>query len=106
MLSSKHQVKVIRRSSIVLCLGLAAIAFGLVRLITTRWHEMRQHEEQVLNYFPEPTMQPIEPNPAPRPSQPAEYLEVATNNLFFRDRTSDSVVDAPPPPPEKPMPRL
>ena len=95
-----------RRSSIVLCLGLAAAAFGLAHLITTKWREMREHEEQVLSHFPEPTEQRLERHPVPTPVQAVEYLEVAEKNLFSPDRTSDIVVVAPPPAPDKPMPPL
>lgn len=86
-------------------LGLVVLTAGVLR---DRWASSRVREEALLRQMV-PKLPPpeIPPLPAVAPSKAVNYLEVAQQFLFSRDRKPDVILDPPaPPPPPKPMPPL
>jgi len=69
--------------------------------------QARAKQGEILNSGVKPV---IAPTPAPaaklEPAQPAKYAEVATKNLFSKDRNPDVVIDPPKIEAPKPMPPL
>lgn len=72
-----------------------------------RWNEANEARRSAVNAKPNPTtVPPLAPEPKPDAPPAAKYVDVATNNLFSKDRNPTVVVD--PPKAEKPkeMPPL
>jgi hypothetical protein len=95
------------RRLIILDLVLVLFAAGMIWLLRERYLEARAHELAVLGK--KVPAKPVLAPPSPqvmRPSQPAEYADVAQKTLFSKDRNPNVVVEAPKPPPEIPMPAL
>lgn len=95
------------RRLLILDLALILFAAGLVWLLRERYLQARAHELAVLRSKvpPKPVLAPQTP-PLVRPSQPAEYADVAQRTLFSKDRNPNVVVEPPKPAPERPMPSL
>jgi len=95
------------RRLIILDVVLVLFAAGMIWLLRERYLESRAHELAVLKQKvpAKAVLAPPSP-PLTRPSQPAEYAEVAQKTLFSKDRNPNVVVEAPKPPPEPPMPAL
>jgi hypothetical protein len=96
-----------KRRLLLLDLALVLFAAGLVWLLRERYVQARARELAVLRNKvpPKPVLAPQTPPPA-RPSQPAEYADVAQRTLFSKDRNPNVVVEPPKPAPERPMPAL
>ncbi len=88
----------------------AALAVGLVLIIwqgSVRWHEAQAERRANLN-LPVKRVTPPPMIPAQKPDavQAAKYADVATKNLFSKDRNPTVVVEAPKVEPPKVMPPL
>jgi hypothetical protein len=96
------------RRLILLNLALLALAGLIGWKLRQRWLESNAHERAIFEkaaqkkaLLPPPPIQP------PAPFQAAQYVNVAQQILFTKDRNPNVPVDAPPPPPpEPPMPAL
>jgi hypothetical protein len=95
------------RRLVLLDLALVLFAVGLVWLLRERYLQAHAHERAVLRnkVAPKPVLAPQTPPPA-RPSQAAEYADVAQRTLFSKDRNPNVTVELPKPAPEPPMPAL
>jgi hypothetical protein len=82
----------------------------LICLVTAalrqRWLEGREREQALLRQMAPVAGPPVlAPLPLPTPSTAAQYLQVAQQMVFSRDRNPDVILDPPAPaPPPKPMP--
>jgi len=98
----------LKRKLIVLNVVLAVLAAAAGWRLRVEWLAARQHEKEVLGKrIPPAQPPPYFPLDPPRQVAPAQYLDVATKDLFSKDRNS-TVVEAPAaaPPPPPPMPKL
>ena len=90
---------------ILLNVALLALAGWLCWTLRAKWIEAHQHEHTVLaaSARPRPVLQapPVAPV---KPVTPAEYSDVAQNDVFAKDRNPNVIVDPPPPPPPAPPP--
>lgn len=69
--------------------------------------QARAKRQQNISSVSKPVVAPPAPPVAkPDAAQPAKYAEVATKNLFSKDRNPDIVIDPPKVEPPKPMPPL
>jgi hypothetical protein len=90
-------------------LGLAGWLFWMLRV---KWLELHQHEHTVLTLSPRVRQRLVIPPPnlLLKPPTAGDYLGIAKDMLFSKDRNSNVIVDPPPPPPPppppKPMPQL
>ena len=88
----------------------AGLAVGLVLIVwqgRTRWDEAQAERRANLNVpVKHITPPPIAPLPKPEPVQAAKYVDVATKNLFSKDRNPTVVVEAPKVETAKVMPPL
>jgi hypothetical protein len=99
----------LKRKLIVLNIGLVVLTVAVCWRLRVQWQAAREHEKIVLvNNRPKPAAAaPYVPPAPPQPIVAAQYLEVATKDLFAKDRNSIVINDPPPPPPPpKPMPAL
>ena len=95
------------RRIVFLNLALLAVAGTLVWTLRTRRAEDRRHEAAVLGQRVAPkTVIELPPAPPVPPVAPANYLPVAENMLFSKDRNPTVVIEPPPAKPEPPMPAL
>jgi hypothetical protein len=101
----------VNRKIILLNVVLLALAGWLFWMLRVKWLELHRHEHAVLALSARGgrVLYP----PAPPPSKPfasTDYIEVAQNMLFAKDRNPNVIVDPPPPappaPPPPPMPDL
>ena len=96
------------RKLILLNVALLALLGSLAWLIRERWREERARELSVLQQIA-PIRQVLPPpsRPGSKPLTANDYIVVAQNMLFSKDRNSTVAIDPPPPPkPEPPMPAL
>ena len=71
------------------------------------WREARARQDGLLHgELPRKNVVPPPPAPAVEPAAAMGYEKVATQMLFSRDRSPVVVIEAPPKPPEEPMPAL
>src|ERR1051325_3528497 len=86
---------------------LAAVA-GLVWTVRVRWIDAQNRERAMLQRsVPPRPIVPLQPVALPAPARPTEYVNVAQQMLFSRDRNPNvEVLPPPPPPPPKPVPPL
>jgi hypothetical protein len=97
----------VNRQVLVLNLALLALIGSLAWLLRDKWRGERAHERAVLSRVVRPPVQPPPPPPPPVPPvSPADYVDVAQQTLFSKDRNPNVVVEVPPPKPEPPMPAL
>jgi hypothetical protein len=98
----------LRRRLWLLDLALIALIALAATALRQRWLEGRAREETLLKQIvPAAPAPPLPPLPGVQPSQAAEYLSVAQQMVFSRDRSPTVILDPPPaPPPPKPMPPL
>lgn len=96
------------RKIILLNLALIALAGVCVYQLRVKRRVAAVHEQTVLSRSPQPAA--IVPPPAAVPVRapmPGEYIAVAQQTLFSKDRNPNVVIPAPPPPPPPaPMPQL
>jgi hypothetical protein len=87
---------------------LLVLIFVAGTALRKRWIEEKGREEAVLKQMVPVANPPVlAPLPFPTPSTAAQYLQVAQQMVFSRDRNPDVILDPPAPPdPPKPMPRL
>jgi hypothetical protein len=85
---------------------LAGIGF-VVWQARARWSEAREERIGALNTKPKPAGQlPLAPEPRPDAPPATKYVDVATNNLFSKDRNPNVVVEPVEVEKPKPMPPL
>jgi hypothetical protein len=98
----------LKRKLIFLNVALALLIGGACWRLRVEWVDAHKHERDVLNAKLKPAAGlPYAPSAAPQPVTPVQYLDVATKDLFSKDRNPTIVVEPPPPPPPpKPMPAL
>ncbi len=89
--------------NLLLALAIGAIVWqGRVEL-----HRARANRRQNLNAQAKPLPAlPAPPAPRPDPAQPAKYADVATKDLFSKDRNPNVIIDPPKVEAVKPMPPL
>lgn len=89
--------------NLLLIAGVAVVAWQA----RVRWREARAVRQDNLNVHVKP-LAPPPLSPAPKPDAPpaTKYAEVATNDLFSKDRNPTVVIEAPTVAPPKPMPPL
>lgn len=85
---------------------LAALA-GLTHQFREQWQAARLREQKLRGQMVKP-VPPVMPPPAPAvsPVAPANYVGVAQNMLFAKDRNPNVIVEVVPPPAPPPMPAL
>jgi hypothetical protein len=89
--------------NIALLLAIGAVAWQA----RVRWQATRIERLQNLNVAVKPvTLPPLEPAPGPDAAQPVQYADVATKNLFSKDRNPTVIIDPPKVEAPKPMPPL
>ncbi len=95
------------RRIVLLNLALLALAGTLVWTLRAKRIVAKKHEAAVLwqSIAPKNVMAPPPAQPVP-PVAPANYLHVAENMLFSKDRNPTVVIEPPPVKPEPPMPPL
>jgi hypothetical protein len=98
----------LRRKLIALNAALALLIGAACWQLRVQWRVAKRHEKEVLGRSLKPAgAQPYTPPSVPQPVVPAQYLDVATKNLFSKDRNPNVILEPPPPPPPpKPMPPL
>jgi hypothetical protein len=95
----------LNRKIILLNVVLLALAGWLFWMLRVKWLELHQHEHTVLALSPRGSrLYPPPPNVVSNPPSPSDYLEVARNMLFSKDRNPNVILDPPPPPPPTPPP--
>lgn len=89
--------------NLLLVLAIGAIVWqGRVQL-----HQARASRRAILNAVVKPAaMPPSTPAPKPEPAQPVKYADVATKDLFSKDRNPNVIIDPPKVEQAKPMPPL
>jgi hypothetical protein len=98
----------LKRKLVLLNVALVALIGAACWQLRVQWVAAHKHESDVLGTKMKPAPA-IEYNPpaGPQPAVAAQYLDVATKDLFSKDRNPNVIVDAPPPPPPPPpMPAL
>ena len=96
------------RKLILLNLALLALVATLGWVLRVHWLEAQQRENEVLrrSVAARPTI-PLQPVAAVTPARPTEYIQVAQQTLFSKDRNPNVEIPPPPAPPPKPqMPPL
>jgi hypothetical protein len=89
--------------NVALLLAIGAIAWQA----RVRWLATQVERRQNLNAAVKPvTVPPLKPSPGPDAAQPVQYADVATKNLFSKDRNPTVIVDPPKVETPKPMPSL
>jgi hypothetical protein len=96
------------RKLVLLNLALLALVATLVWVLRVRWQETQQRESEVLRRsVPVRATIPLQPVAPVAPARPTEYIQVAQQTLFSKDRNPNIEVPPPPtPPPPPPMPPL
>lgn len=96
-----------KRKVILLNVILLALLAWLGWSARNRWTASEQHEEEVLATQAAP-VEEVPPPPVPKvaPVRPVDYIDVAQQTLFSKDRDPNVVIEvkAPPPPPPEPDP--
>jgi hypothetical protein len=91
-------------------IDLTLLALVVLAGVTLRdkWQNEQHREEALLRKMaPSPLPVDLPPLPAVSPASAANYLELAQQLVFSRDRNPNVILDPPaPPPPPKPMPPL
>jgi hypothetical protein len=96
------------RKLVLLNLALLALVATLVWVLRVRWLEAQQRESEVLRRSvpARPTI-PLQPVAPVAYARPTEYIQVAQQTLFSKDRNPNVEIPPPPtPPPPPPMPPL
>lgn len=89
---------------LLLVLAIAAIAWqGRLQLRQAQAERRENLNPAVMKPAAVP---PAIPQPEPEPAQPLKYVDVATKNLFAKDRNPDVIMDPPKVEAAKPMPPL
>jgi hypothetical protein len=89
--------------NVCLIAAIAAIAWQA----RVRWDAAQAQRESHLRAVIKPAATPpVKPEPMPDPAAAAKYLDVATKDLFSKDRNPNVIVEAPKVEPPKPMPPL
>ena len=94
------------RKIILLNFVLLAMAGWLFWMLRVKWLELHQHEHTVLALSPQVRQRLLIPAPNPLLKAPTagDYLQIARDMIFSKDRNSNVIVDPPPPPPPAPPP--
>ena len=71
-----------------------------------RWQEARTERQASLDAVAKPAVTTVAPTPLPAAAQPIQYTDVATQNLFAKDRNPTVIIDPPKVEVAKPMPAL
>jgi len=97
----------LNRRILLLNVALLALAGTLFWTLREHWDSAKRHERTVLSQRV-PPRSVVEPPPAPPvpPVAPANYLQVAQEMLFSKDRNPTVVIEPPPVKPDPPMPPL
>jgi hypothetical protein len=86
-------------------LALLVIAGLLAWQLRNEWIESHARDIALLKSAPPPARVPgLAPLDKVDAVTPADFADVATKNLFSKDRNPNVIVDPPPPPPAKPQP--
>jgi hypothetical protein len=89
--------------NILLVLGIGAIGWQA----RERWREAQIQRKEHLNVAVKPVVAPpLKPTPKPDAAQAIKYADVATRNLFSKDRNPAVIIDPPKVEKPKPMPAL
>jgi hypothetical protein len=89
--------------NVCLIAAIAAIAWQA----RVRWDALQAQRQSHLRAVIKPAAPPpLKPVPKPDPAAAAKYLDVATQDLFSKDRNPNVVVETPKVEPPKPMPPL
>ena len=89
--------------NVCLITAIAAIAWQA----RVRWDAVQAQRQSHLRAVVKPAATPpLKPAPKPDPAAAAKYLDVATKDLFSKDRNPNVVVETPKVEPPKPMPPL
>jgi hypothetical protein len=89
--------------NVCLIAAIAAIAWQA----RVQWDAMQAQRQSHLRAMVKPAAPPpLKPAPKPDPAAAAKYLDVATKDLFSKDRNPNVVVETPKVEPPKPMPPL
>ncbi len=97
-----------KRKLVILNVALVALIGAACWQLRVQWIQKKQRENSVLSQ----KMKPVPPLPytppvGPQPVVPAQYIDVASKDLFSKDRNPEVVKEVPPPPPPPPpMPAL
>jgi hypothetical protein len=87
--------------NLVLAGGVAAVVWQA----RVQWDQAQAKRRQNLNVVVKPVKAlPPAPIPKPEPAQPAKYADVATKNLFSKDRNPNVIIEPPKVEKPKPMP--
>lgn len=94
------------RKVVFLNLVLLVLAGWLFWMLRLKWLELHQHEHTVLALSPQVRQRLVIPSPnlLLKPPAAADYIDVARNMLFAKDRNPNVIVDPPPAPPPAPPP--
>lgn len=97
-----------KRKLILLNLVLVALIGAAAWQLRVQWLAAKQHERATLGVKVKPAQAPpYTPLAGAPPVVPAQYLEIATKDLFSKERNPEVRLDPPPPPPPPtPMPPL
>jgi len=97
----------VRRRLWLLDMALVALVILAAVTLRQRWIEGRAREEALLKRTPPAAVPPaLAPLAAHTPSTAAQYLQVAQQMIFSRDRNPDVILDPPAPATPKPWPQL
>jgi hypothetical protein len=89
--------------TVLLAAALAAVAWQA----RARWTEARETRAKTIDVKVKPApVPPLVPVPKPEGATPAKYADVATKNLFAKDRNPNVIIDPPKIEPPKKMPPL
>ena len=92
------------RKLIFLNLLLVALVGTLGWVLRVRWLAAQQRESEVLRrYVPPRVVIPLQPVAAVAPAQPTQYIQVAQQTLFSKDRNPNVEIPPPPAPPPRPV---
>jgi hypothetical protein len=92
---------------IVLNLLLLAALIAVLWQARARWTEAREKRESTFNVKVKPApVPPVTPAPKPEGATAAKYADVATKNLFAKDRNPNVIIDPPKVEEPKKMPPL
>jgi hypothetical protein len=98
----------LRRRLWLIDLTLLALVALAGSLLNGKWQDNQRREQALLRKMaPAPLPVDLPPLPSVSPASAANYLELAQQLVFSRDRNPNVILDPPaPPPPPKPMPSL
>jgi hypothetical protein len=98
----------LRRRLWIVDLTLLALIVFTASTLRRHWQEANRREQAMLRQMaPKIAPMVLPPLPGATPASAANYLELAQQFLFSRDRNPNVILDPPaPPPPPKPMPAL